>query len=76
MSEETIRPTDRDRDLATYWTDHVVLRVWIADIIAATRRAERFDCAKIADGIAELDKQESASDSARRVALAIRSVKE
>lgn len=76
MPEETIRPTDRDRDFAAYWTDQVDLRVWIAGIIAATRRAERLDCAKIADRIAELDKQESASDSARRVALAIRSVKE
>lgn len=76
MPEETIRPTDRDRELAAYWTDHVDLRAWIADIIAVTRRAERFDCAKIADRIADLDKQESASDSARRVARAIRSVKE
>lgn len=42
----TTAPTDRDRELAAYWTERGDLRVWIAGIIAATRRAERESCAE------------------------------
>ena len=39
-------PTSRDRELAAYWTERGDLRAWIAGIIAATRRAEREECAQ------------------------------
>ena len=43
-AEERTDPTDRDRELAAYWTERGDLRAWIAGIISATRRAERKEC--------------------------------
>ncbi len=37
--------SDRDRELAAYWTERADLRAWLAGIIAATRCAEREACA-------------------------------
>lgn len=49
MPEDKIQmtgPTDRDRELAAYWTERGDLRAWIAGIIAAVRRDEREECAQ------------------------------
>ena len=52
--------TDRDRELAAYWTERGDLRSWIAVIIAATRRAERYRCAEIAEMVAPVENMQQA----------------
>lgn len=43
----TNEPTDRDRELAAYWTERRDLQAWLANIIRHTRAEERIRCADL-----------------------------
>ena len=70
--------TDRDRELAAYWTERGDLRAWLANIIHHARADERERSAQIAErpikvrGGAEWALDEGHNQACRRIAAAIR----